>query len=40
MDEPDMPSPQNWPTPYSEARATQMRDVLKDILAAYLAFAA
>jgi len=39
MDEPDMPSPQNWPTHYSEARASQMRAVLKNILAACLAFA-
>jgi len=40
MDEPDMPSPQNWPAPYSEARAARMREMLKDILAACLAFAA
>lgn len=40
MDEPDAPSPQNWPTPYADARAARMRAVLKDILGACLAFAA
>jgi formiminoglutamase len=39
MDEPEHPTPENWPTPYSEARAAGLRAVLKDILAAALAFA-
>jgi formiminoglutamase len=39
MDEPDAPSPDNWPAPYSEARASSMRAVLKRILEACLAFA-
>jgi formiminoglutamase len=39
MDEPDVPSPRNWPTPYSEARASDMCAVLKAILGACLAFA-
>jgi N-formylglutamate deformylase len=39
MDEPDAPSPRNWPAPYSETRAAVMRAVLKDILGACLAFA-
>jgi formiminoglutamase len=39
MDEPATPSPDNWPTPYSETRAAQMRAALKHILDACLAFA-
>lgn len=39
MDEPEMPSPANWPTPYSAARAADLRAVLKDILGACLTFA-
>lgn len=39
MDEPEEPSPQNWPTPYNEARATKMRAVLQRVLAACIAFA-
>jgi len=39
MDEPDDPSPLNWPTPYSEARAAKMRAVLQRVLAACSAFA-
>ena len=39
IDEPDVPSPRNWPTPYAEPRAAALRAVLKDIIAACLAFA-
>ncbi|HXL98354.1 MAG TPA: N-formylglutamate deformylase [Rhizomicrobium sp.] len=39
MDEPEEPSPQNWPTPYDEKRAAKMRDVLQRVLAACIAFA-
>lgn len=39
MDEPGDPSPQNWPTPYDEARAAKMRSVLQRVLAACIAFA-
>jgi formiminoglutamase len=39
IDEPDAPSPHNWPTPYAEPRAAALRAVLKDIVAACLAFA-
>ena len=39
MDEPREVSPDNWPTPYSEQRAAEMRSVLKNILQACLTFA-
>lgn len=39
IDEPETPSSDNWPTPYSDARAADLRAVLKDILGACLAFA-
>jgi N-formylglutamate deformylase len=39
MDEPEEPSPQNWPTTYEERRATKMREVLQRVLAACIAFA-
>jgi N-formylglutamate deformylase len=39
MDEPDAPSPQNWPTPYDEKRAAKMREVLQRVLVACIAFA-
>jgi formiminoglutamase len=39
MDEPEHPTPENWPSPYTEARAADMRAVLKTILNAALAFA-
>jgi formiminoglutamase len=39
MDEVDAPSPDNWPTPYSEARAAKMRATLRQILEACLSFA-
>ena len=39
MDEPDMPTPTNWPTPYDRARAAAMRAVLTRILHACLYFA-
>jgi N-formylglutamate deformylase len=39
MDEPDDPSPLNWPAPYSEKRAAKMRGVLQRVLAACIAFA-
>ncbi|HEX4860253.1 MAG TPA: N-formylglutamate deformylase [Rhizomicrobium sp.] len=39
MDEPGAPSPDNWPTPYSQERAHEMRGALRRILDACLAFA-
>ena len=40
MDEPQAPlGPDNWPSPYSEDRATPVRAVLTDVLEACLAFA-
>jgi formiminoglutamase len=39
MDEPETPTPDNWPTPYSEARAAALRGILKSVLAATLSFA-
>jgi formiminoglutamase len=39
VDEPDVPAPGNWPTPYDEKRAARLRAVLKDILGACLLFA-
>jgi N-formylglutamate deformylase len=39
MDEPDEPSPDNWPVPYSEERAGDMRVALRRILDACLGFA-
>jgi N-formylglutamate deformylase len=39
VDEPDVPSPQNWPPAYSETRAAKLRAILKATLAASEAFA-
>ena len=39
VEEPRVPSPDNWPTPYDERRASALRAVLKDILGACLDFA-
>jgi N-formylglutamate deformylase len=39
MDEPHQVSPDNWPTPYGEERAADMRSALKQILQACLSFA-
>jgi len=39
IDEPAMPAPDNWPAPYSEARAAALRAVLRRVLDACLAFA-
>jgi formiminoglutamase len=39
IDEPDVPSPANWPTHYSETRAAELRAVLKAVLVACDAFA-
>ena len=39
MNEPECPSPQNWPTPYDEARAANMRALLNRVLEACLKFA-
>jgi formiminoglutamase len=39
LDEPDVPSPDNWPTPYKEARAAPLRAVLRRILQACITFA-
>lgn len=38
MDEPDGVSPDNWPAPYSESRAADLRRVLERVLAACIAF--
>ncbi len=38
MDEPDEPSPENWPTSYSNARAAKLRTVLEAILKSCLQF--
>jgi formiminoglutamase len=40
MDEPEQPSPENWPTPYREARAAALRAVLRRILQTCITFAA
>lgn len=39
MDEPAIPTPENWPRPYDAARAAPMRAVLKRILESCLGFA-
>ncbi len=39
MDEPEAPSPENWPTPYNEVRAAPLRAVLRRILQACITFA-
>jgi formiminoglutamase len=39
MDEPDVPTPENWPTAYDPNRAAPMRDALFTLLEAVLAFA-
>jgi N-formylglutamate deformylase len=39
IEEPQAPTPDNWPTPYYEERAAKLRAVLKDILGACLTFA-
>ncbi|HEX3674439.1 MAG TPA: N-formylglutamate deformylase [Rhizomicrobium sp.] len=39
MDEPDEPSPENWPAAYDPDRAAKMRSVLQRILSACLNFA-
>ncbi len=39
MDEPREVSPENWPTPYNEKRAAEMRAALEQILQACLTFA-
>jgi formiminoglutamase len=39
MEEVEAPSPDNWPTPYSGARASEMRATLRQILEACLSFA-
>ena len=39
MDEPDVPSPSNWPAPYSETRAARLRAILNMALVACDAFA-
>ncbi len=40
LDEPQLPSPENWPTPYREARAAALRGVLKRVLQTCIIFAA
>lgn len=39
MDEPDAVTPENWPSAYSDERATWMRDVLQRVLRGCIAFA-
>jgi len=39
MDEPETPSPTNWPAPYDPRRADKMRTALQRVLAACIAFA-
>jgi formiminoglutamase len=39
MDEPQQVSPDNWPTPYNEQRAAEMRVALKNILQTCFTFA-
>jgi formiminoglutamase len=39
IEEPQAPTPDDWPTPYDEERAAKLRAVLKDILGACLTFA-
>ncbi len=39
MDEPQSPSPDNWPPPYDPARATPLREILQRILETCLTFA-
>jgi formiminoglutamase len=39
MDEPEIPSPDNWPVPYSETRAASLRAPLRHILQTCIAFA-
>jgi N-formylglutamate deformylase len=38
MDEPEAPSPENWPAAYDEERAAKLRGVLQGILMACIAF--
>jgi len=40
MDEPDVPTESNWPTPYSDARVADLRALLKNVLVACMNFAA
>jgi formiminoglutamase len=39
MEEPDVPTPENWPQPYNAARAASMRAVLQRILETCISFA-
>jgi formiminoglutamase len=39
MDEPDVPTPENWPPQYSEYRARDLRKVLMDVIVACVNFA-
>ncbi|HEY3637295.1 MAG TPA: N-formylglutamate deformylase [Rhizomicrobium sp.] len=39
MEEPDRPTPDNWPQPYNADRAAAMRGILKNILETCLSFA-
>jgi N-formylglutamate deformylase len=40
IDETEVPSPENWPTPYREPRAAALRAVLKRVLQTCITFAA
>ena len=39
LDEPETPTPENWPTPYAASRAAQTVSVLKSVIGACLDFA-
>nr|WP_293611406.1 N-formylglutamate deformylase [Ponticaulis sp.] len=39
LDEPETPTPENWPTPYAASRAAQTVSVLKSVIGACLNFA-
>jgi len=39
MDEPENPTPSNWPTPFDPVRAAPLAAILKSVLSACLAFA-
>ncbi|MBL8642831.1 MAG: N-formylglutamate deformylase [Rhodospirillaceae bacterium] len=40
LDEPNVPTPENWPVPYAASRAEKLRTTLSKVLMACLAFAA
>ena len=38
VDEPETPTPSNWPTPYTDARAENLRGILRRVLSACITF--